>query len=71
MSLDELIRKLQDTQRLYPNSQVLIATSRQVLGDWTKTAGMNTAHRIPIANGSGLGDQDGEVESLFIVTETK
>ncbi len=66
MDLDELIRRLQTIQLSFPTSQVLIATASQVLNE--SVLEMNAAYRIPLADGSGLGDQDGEVASLFIVT---
>ena len=70
MDLKELISKLKNVHKQYPNSQVFIATATQVLAK--EVHKMNAAYRIPVADNSRLGDQDGEVESLFIVTvETK
>lgn len=66
MDLAELIGKLKSVQANYPGCKVVIATSSQVAGN--KIGGMNAAFRVPIADGAGLGDEDGETYSLFIVT---
>lgn len=66
MRLDDLIQKLQDTQVTYPGSCVFVATSAQILR--SSPPNMNAVYQLPIADGSCLGDQDGEVDSLFIVT---
>lgn len=67
MDLDELIGRLRNVRGANPGCKVVIATSSQV----TRGAipGMTAAFRIPIASGSCLGDQDGEVDDLFIVTK--
>ena len=65
VDLAELIGKLRNVQSNYPGCKVVVATSAQVSGG---IPGMNAAFRLPIADGSCLGDQNGEVGSLFIVT---
>lgn len=66
MDLDALIGQLQNVRALYPNSRVFIATSSQVIN--TAVPGMNAGYRLPVVDGSCLGDQNGEVGSLFLVT---
>lgn len=67
MDLDELIGKLQAARSLYGNHRVVIGTSSQVENN--RIPDLKRAFQIPIADNSELGDRDGEVDSLFLVTK--
>lgn len=69
MDINDLIRKLKDTRRVFPNSDVVIATSSQVLN--SQVPGLNSAYRVPIADDSRLGDESGAIEGLFIVAVSR
>jgi hypothetical protein len=69
MDLDELIRKLQKARSDYGPGSVIIGSTNQVIH--ATIPSMDSAWSLPIAEGSCLGDEDGEVERLFIVTVTK
>jgi hypothetical protein len=66
MEIDKLVKDLTENAGLYPGSRVVIGTSSQVLN--REIRGMVAAKRLPIAEGSTLGDEDGECSSLFLVT---
>lgn len=63
MDLDTLIRYLQQA-RIGGNSEVLVGTPSQVLRG---ISGQRASWRLGIADGAGLGDQEGECDSLFLI----
>lgn len=66
MEVTDLIGKLRDVRSNFPGCKVVIATGRQVTSP-TPIPGLVAAYRVPIADGSCLGDADGELDALFIV----
>lgn len=63
MDLDSLIGELRTARSAYPGRKVKIATHRQIKA----MTGVRATINVPIADGSCLGDEDGEVDSLYVV----
>jgi hypothetical protein len=64
MDLDFLIGELRAVRSAYPGRKVKIATRRQVdnMGE-----GLRAIFQTPIADDSRLGDEDGSLDSLYII----
>jgi len=63
MDLDFLIGELRAVRSAYPGRKVKIATERQI----DTLPGVRASFQTPIADGSCLGDEGGEVDSLYII----